>query len=543
MLAVVPVPKEKAQNPFCMSAAPTSESKIQESSPGGRFVRHDKLLGRGAHKEVWDGFDTDTGRQIAWNVVERARLSKPEWACVRSEAQLLTTLSHPHILACYGTWTDTADPSADAAAATETAERLCFATERASCSLRDYVASNGVVKLKVLKLWARQLLQALAYLHGQTPPIMHRDLNASNVFVDGASGGLRIGDFGLAAPRRNVHASSVLGTPQFMAPELFEERYTEKVDVYAFGMCLLEIASKELPYAECNGNPVMVWKRVTGVPRVLPCVLARLKDPDLRAFIDLCLQPEDARPSAQQLLDHAFLLPSPQDDSVVEAEPPPAAAAAGESADSVERKAPAGDAAPSVERKAPAADDAGPPAVQCIEKANLLDTDPANGTARLELVLGLESGRHQRIRFDFNLHKDTAESVVSEMLHHAGLRIDGIAAELASTVAALVTPHRASAPTPDNGASTPANLAPTPANDAPTPADDAPTPANDAPTTDQKTPRRVASDSPRNEAYERLRAERQAKLKLEQDLRKQQQCAEAARLEADIVNKFLAASS
>lgn len=41
---------------------------------------------------------------------------------------------------------------------------------------------------------------------------------------------------------------SVLGTPEFMAPELYSEHYDEAVDIYAFGMCVLEMASREYPY-------------------------------------------------------------------------------------------------------------------------------------------------------------------------------------------------------------------------------------------------------------------------------------------------------
>ena len=41
------------------------------------------------------------------------------------------------------------------------------------------------------------------------------------------------------------------GTPEFMAPEMYEEKYDESVDVYAFGMCMLEMATSEYPYSEC----------------------------------------------------------------------------------------------------------------------------------------------------------------------------------------------------------------------------------------------------------------------------------------------------
>ena len=54
------------------------------------------------------------------------------------------------------------------------------------------------------------------------------------------------------------------GTPEFMAPEMYEERYDESVDVYAFGMCMLEMASGEYPYMECQ-NPAQIYRRVTSV--------------------------------------------------------------------------------------------------------------------------------------------------------------------------------------------------------------------------------------------------------------------------------------
>jgi WNK lysine deficient protein kinase len=49
-------------------------------------------------------------------------------------------------------------------------------------------------------------------------------------------------------------AKSVLGTPEFMAPELYEEVYGPEVDIWAFGMMLLEMVTTEPPYLECD-NP------------------------------------------------------------------------------------------------------------------------------------------------------------------------------------------------------------------------------------------------------------------------------------------------
>jgi len=57
-----------------------------------------------------------------------------------------------------------------------------------------------------------------------------------------------------------------------MAPELYEEKYNEKVDVYSFGMCMLELATMEYPYAECR-NAAQIYKKVTqvGIPHKHGC--------------------------------------------------------------------------------------------------------------------------------------------------------------------------------------------------------------------------------------------------------------------------------
>lgn len=54
-----------------------------------------------------------------------------------------------------------------------------------------------------------------------------------------------------------------------MAPEMYEEKYDESVDVYAFGMCMLEMATSEYPYSECQ-NAAQIYRRVTSVS---PCFL------------------------------------------------------------------------------------------------------------------------------------------------------------------------------------------------------------------------------------------------------------------------------
>ena len=54
-----------------------------------------------------------------------------------------------------------------------------------------------------------------------------------------------------------------------MAPELYDEEYDDRVDVYSFGMCLLELATLEYPYAECR-NAAQIYRKVSQVSEGTP---------------------------------------------------------------------------------------------------------------------------------------------------------------------------------------------------------------------------------------------------------------------------------
>ena len=88
-----------------------------------------------------------------------------------------------------------------------------------------------------------------------------------------------------------------------MAPELYEEDYTEMVDIYSFGMCMIEMVTLEIPCSECD-NVAKIYKKVsTGVR---PQALSKVKDPEVSAFIEKCLAQPRARPSAAELLKDLF---------------------------------------------------------------------------------------------------------------------------------------------------------------------------------------------------------------------------------------------
>lgn len=109
---------------------------------------------------------------------------------------------------------------------------------------------------------------------------------------------------GLAAiVGKNHIAHTILGTPEFMAPELYDEDYTELVDIYSFGMCVLEMVTLEIPYSECD-NVAKIYKKVSSGIR--PAAMNKVKDSEVKEFIERCLAQPRVRPSAAELLKDPF---------------------------------------------------------------------------------------------------------------------------------------------------------------------------------------------------------------------------------------------
>ncbi|KAF7806026.1 putative serine/threonine-protein kinase WNK3 isoform X2 [Senna tora] len=273
-----------------------SDSDFVEIDPTRRYGRYKEVLGKGAFKKVYRAFDELEGIEVAWNqvkVVERLRNSE-ELERLYSEVHLLKTLKHKNIIKFYNSWVDTEHGT------------INFITEIfTSGTLRQYRKKHKRVDLKALKKWSRQILDGLFYLHSHDPPIIHRDLKCDNIFVNGNHGEVKIGDLGLAAILQQANsAHSVIGTPEFMAPELYEEEYNELVDIYAFGMCLLELVTVEYPYAEC-ANAAQIYKKVTS--GIKPASLAKVADPGVKAFIEKCIANVSVRLPAKDLLMDSFL--------------------------------------------------------------------------------------------------------------------------------------------------------------------------------------------------------------------------------------------
>ncbi|XP_029681733.1 serine/threonine-protein kinase WNK1 [Takifugu rubripes] len=271
------------------------ETKAVGTSPDGRFLKFDIEIGRGSFKTVYKGLDTETTVEVAWCELQDRKLSKSERQRFKEEAGMLKGLQHPNIVRFYDSWEGPCKGK----------KCIVLVTElMTSGTLKTYLKRFKVMKIKVLRSWCRQILKGLHFLHTRAPPIIHRDLKCDNIFITGPTGSVKIGDLGLATLKRASFAKSVIGTPEFMAPEMYEEKYDESVDVYAFGMCMLEMATSEYPYSECQ-NAAQIYRRVTS--GVKPGSFDKVAIPEVKEIIEGCIRTnKDERYAIKILLNHAF---------------------------------------------------------------------------------------------------------------------------------------------------------------------------------------------------------------------------------------------
>nr|XP_009931231.1 PREDICTED: serine/threonine-protein kinase WNK2 [Opisthocomus hoazin] len=269
--------------------------KAVATSLDGRFLKFDIELGRGSFKTVYKGLDTETWVEVAWCELQDRKLTKVERQRFKEEAEMLKGLQHPNIVRFYDFWESCVKGKRCIVLVTEL---------MTSGTLKTYLKRFKVMKPKVLRSWCRQILKGLLFLHTRTPPIIHRDLKCDNIFITGPTGSVKIGDLGLATLKRASFAKSVIGTPEFMAPEMYEEHYDESVDVYAFGMCMLEMATSEYPYSECQ-NAAQIYRKVTC--GIKPASFEKVTDPEIKEIIGECIcKNKEERYEIKDLLSHAF---------------------------------------------------------------------------------------------------------------------------------------------------------------------------------------------------------------------------------------------
>ena len=126
--------------------------------------------------------------------------------------------------------------------------------EKMDTSLRTYLEDHSKEEFPLHQktFVLRQVIQALAYLHNQNPPLVHHDLSPNNVLLNVVSFVTKVSDFGMSRainPSALSRKSSIKGTLAFMPPEALHDppRYNETLDVFSFGNIIISTLTHEWP--------------------------------------------------------------------------------------------------------------------------------------------------------------------------------------------------------------------------------------------------------------------------------------------------------
>uniref|UniRef100_A0AAQ4QMU6 Mitogen-activated protein kinase kinase kinase 7 n=1 Tax=Gasterosteus aculeatus aculeatus TaxID=481459 RepID=A0AAQ4QMU6_GASAC len=216
---------------------------ILETPPGYPFeeinyedIEVEEVVGRGAFgvvcKAKWKGND------VAIKTIE----SESERKAFIVELRQLSRVNHPNIVKLYGSCNNP----------------VCLVMEYAEGGslynvlhgaepLPYYTASHAMS-------WCFQCSQGVAYLHGMKPKaLIHRDLKPPNLLLVAGGTVLKICDFGTACDIQ-THMTNNKGSAAWMAPEVFEgSNYSEKCDVFSWGIILWEVITRRKPFDEIGG--------------------------------------------------------------------------------------------------------------------------------------------------------------------------------------------------------------------------------------------------------------------------------------------------
>ena len=195
------------------------------------------FLGKGATGIVREGFDKK-GTKYAIKTVWKSDIEQNE--CFKREIDITLEVSHESIIKCNDIFEDN--------------NCIHFVLEEISGGdLFDHIIHSEGRKLgeeEAMDL-LRQMLEGLQYLHVELG-IVHRDIKPENYLLYNEKGRnkLKLIDFGFATYCKNGETmSEQLGTPQYAAPEIFEEKpYTNKVDLWSTGVVLYNMVKGTQPF-------------------------------------------------------------------------------------------------------------------------------------------------------------------------------------------------------------------------------------------------------------------------------------------------------
>uniref|UniRef100_A0A8C6SEM5 Serine/threonine-protein kinase Nek4 n=1 Tax=Neogobius melanostomus TaxID=47308 RepID=A0A8C6SEM5_9GOBI len=253
----------------------------------------EKVVGRGSYGEVTLVKHKTDRKQYVIKKLNLKTSSKRERRSAEQEAQLLSQLRHPNIVTYRESWEGDDCQLYIVMGFCEGGDMY----HRLKQQRGELLPERQVVE------WFVQIAMALQYLHERN--ILHRDLKTQNIFLT-KTNIIKVGDLGIARVLENQNdmASTLIGTPYYMSPELFSNKpYNHKSDVWALGCCVYEMSTLKHAFNAKDMNS-LVYRIVEGKLPQMPSRYDHQLGDLIRSM--LSKRPED-RPDVKHILRQTYI--------------------------------------------------------------------------------------------------------------------------------------------------------------------------------------------------------------------------------------------
>ncbi|CAK61411.1 unnamed protein product (macronuclear) [Paramecium tetraurelia] len=245
-------------------------------------------IGKGFSSIVYRGRNDETNEIVAIKVIDKKGLKTPlHYQLLRSEVEALSQLNSNNIMRLYKVY--------------YTENNTYLITEYCdSGDLGSLLTKQGAQKESQLQRLFQGIIQG--YKQMKQKGIVHRDLKPANILLKGQVP--KIADFGFATTPQTVATmpNVNVGSPLYMSPQAFKNRYSEKSDIWALGVSLFELLFGQVPWQA--GTERELAQRMATVPVNFP---GHLSD-ECRDFIQRCLVvDENRRATVEELERHVWL--------------------------------------------------------------------------------------------------------------------------------------------------------------------------------------------------------------------------------------------
>jgi serine/threonine protein kinase len=283
-------------------------------------------IGQGAFGVVHVGMNKLNGTLMAVKTIVIPSESRQLQEDIRREIELMKSLEHKNIVKYLGCEMDK-----------EKKMLHIFQEWVPGGSVASLLRKFGPFPLSVIRSYLHQILTGLQYLHSKH--ILHRDIKGGNVLVND-EGVVKLADFGASKcmeclEEDRLENMTMCGTPYFMAPEVFEENYGIKADVWSCACVAYQMCTTNPPWKGLGiKSPVQLFRYITeneGPPPLtipMPTEESEFKDLILEPTMNCSLanlmeqcfvRDSKQRPSVTQLIDHIFFQETEEfDESILE---------------------------------------------------------------------------------------------------------------------------------------------------------------------------------------------------------------------------------